>query len=94
MSQIQFTLLPSPSGMLRPIFHHGVEQVIVEYDSLARTGVFDVKDKIRDAIVWQTCVAFPSPPNDRSQRLSPSSQGSLIVSRQDLFDEIGEAVDS
>ena len=40
-----------PSSELHSIPHHIVEQIVVEDGILPRTGVFDVKDQIRNAVV-------------------------------------------
>ena len=61
--------------------------------TLARAGVFDVKDQIRDAVVRQSHVVFADASNDRGQSFSPHSQSSWVVHCQDLFHEVSKAVD-
>jgi hypothetical protein len=39
---------------LHSIPHHNVEQVVVEDDTLTGTGILDVKDQIRNAVVRQS----------------------------------------
>jgi hypothetical protein len=77
----------------KPSSDQFVEQVVVERDSLAGAPTLHIKDQVSHVVARQTHVTLANPPNDSSQSFSPSTHGALIVDRENLLHEVGEAVD-